>query len=101
LQTHIAYIISNFETFNTTKSKIVKLYKKYNEVMPVEDIARKKIIIDLLNQHFIRIRQYKNHWSTSLITLDDDTKTRLSKWAEIAMTISNSGKYADVAIIGN
>jgi len=66
--------------------------------MPVEGIARKKIIMELLNQHYIRIRQYKNHWSVSLIILDDDTKSRLSQWAELAIMVKNSGKYADVII---
>jgi len=98
LQTHIAYIISHPAIFNTTLEKITKLYKKYNEVMPVEGIARHKIIMVLLKQNFIRIRQYKNHWSISLIILDDDTKSRLSQWSEIAMTITNSGQYADVII---
>lgn len=98
LETHISYIISHPATFNTTKSKIISTYKKYDEVMPVEGVARKEIIMELLNQHYIRIRQYKNYWSISLIILDDTTKSKLSKWAELAMTIPNSGKYADVII---
>ena len=96
--THIEYIIEHPAQFNTTIEKITALYKKYNEVLPVEGIARKKIIMDLLNQYYIRIRQYKNHWSISLVVLDSDTKKRLSKWSELAMTIPNSGKYADVII---
>jgi hypothetical protein len=39
-QTHISYIIKHPAKFNTTKSKITELYKKYNELMPVEGIAR-------------------------------------------------------------
>ena len=40
LETHISYIINNPATFNTTKLKITELYKKYNEIIPVEGIAR-------------------------------------------------------------
>ena len=95
LETHISYIIAHPAQFNTTTNKIIELYKKYNEVMPVEGIARNTIIMDLLNQHFIRIRKYKNHWSISLIVLDDDTKSRLSQWASDLPSIE---KYADVII---
>lgn len=98
LDTHISYIINHPAKFNTTKEKIISHYKKYDELLGVEAIARKEIIMDLLNQHYIRIRQYKNHWSISLIVLDDKTKSILSNWAELAITIPNSGKYADVII---
>ena len=95
MNTHISYIIKHPVQFNTTKSKITELYKKYNELMPIEGIARNKIIMDLLNQHYIRVRKYKNYWSVSLIILDGDTKSRLSKWAR---DLPNSEKYADVII---
>ena len=98
LETHIAYIIKHPAKFNTTIEKITALYQNYNEIMPTEGLARKSIIMDLLNQHYIRIRQYKNHFSISLIVLDGDTKARLSGWAERAMTTPNSGKSADVII---
>ena len=95
MDTHIAYIIKHPAKFNTTIEKITALYKKYNEIMPTEGLARKSIIMDLLNQHYIRIRQYKNHWSISLIVLDDDTKSRLSQWAS---DLPDNQKYADVII---
>jgi hypothetical protein len=98
VHTHISYIIAHPARFNITKEKIIDRYNKYNEVIPVEGIARKQIIMDLLNQNYIRIRQYKNHWAISLFVLDEITKKRLSKWADLTMTIPNSDKYADVII---
>ena len=96
--THIEYIIDHPATFNLSLDEIISHYHQKNEQIPVEGVARKIIIMDLLAKGYIRIRQYRNHWSISLSKLDDDTKSRLSKWAEIAMTIPNSGKYGDCII---
>lgn len=98
LETHISYIINNPATFNIRKSHIIERYKKYNELIPIEGIARKEIIMDLIRQHYIRIRQYRNHWSISLLKLTPQSKSSLSQWAMSARNIPHSGKYADVVM---
>ena len=96
--THISYVIHHPELFNITKEKITELYNQFDEILPVEGKARKIIIIDLLKKRYIRIRQYKNHWSISLSKWEKKSQSSLSKWSQIAMTIPNFGRYADVVI---
>ena len=95
--THISYIINHPDKFNITIDQITILYEKYNEQIPVEGQARKEIILDLLEQGFIRIRQYKTHWSISL-KLWKQSQFLLSKWADIAINIKNAGQYMPVII---
>lgn len=97
LSTHISYIIQHPAKFNLSLDEIKSTYKKYDEPIPVEGIARKEIILDLLEQGFIRVRQYKTHWSISLKEWDK-SQHLLSKWADIATNIKNAGQYMPVII---
>ena len=97
MNTHIEFVIKNPKMFNITKEQITELYKKHGEQIPVEGIARREIILDLLEQGFIRIRQYKTHWSISLKQWDE-SQFILSKWAYIATDIKNAGRYMPVII---
>ena len=95
--THIEFVINNPKIFNLTKDKIISLYKKHGEHIPVEGQARYEIILVLLEQGFIRIRQYKTHWSISLKQWEK-SQSILSKWAYVATNIKNAGRYMPVII---
>jgi len=88
---HIYYIVDNPEIFGYTKERIQKIYQKYdehdpydNEKNPMEGKAREEIIIDVLKDGWIRIRNYlkQSRWSINIYQLDKQTKYSLQEWAD-------------------
>ena len=81
-QTHILSVISYPSKFGYTKEKITRIYKKYDEKLGLEGLAREKIIRDLVSKGWIRIRRYTNkYWSITVSRLDNRTKAILYRWA--------------------
>lgn len=99
LGTHIDMVIKHPEFFGLTKEEITSIYHDYNELVGVEGKARYHIIMKLLASGFIRIRLYPNkYWSISAHNWDRRSQKVLSRWAEIAKEIKNSGRYMDTVI---
>ncbi len=79
---HIEYVISNPAKFGLTREFIERVYFKHSEPLKVEGGAREEIIIELVTKGWIRLRRYPNqYWSINVFRLDDETRTRLHKWA--------------------
>jgi len=80
---HISLVISNPEKFHLNFDYIKTIYKKYGEKIGLEGRARREILLDLIDQGFIRIRKYKNHWKVNVKDLYmDDAAVFLHRWAK-------------------
>lgn len=96
---HIADIIANPNKFGISRSEIESAYKKYGEKIGVEGKAREEIILDVLKGGFIRIRQYRTHWSVTVDQLSRKIKNSLIKWAEAQREDKRSDNYLPVHIL--
>lgn len=64
--THIRFMIEHPEDFNLTLEDIRRTYKEFGEKIGKEGKAREKLIRDVSNDGWIRIRHYfspKDYWS--------------------------------------
>ena len=87
---HIAAVIENPRQFGLTMAEIKSRYSDHGERLGTEGIARRKILIQLVSQGWIRLRRYPNrYWSITLNSFSQDTSTRLRNWAQIVL----SGTY--------
>jgi hypothetical protein len=58
--------------------------------MGVEGKARREILLLLIDQGFIRIRRYKNHWKVNIKDLHKDTTAQyLFRWAKSMIEASD------------
>jgi CRISPR/Cas system-associated endonuclease/helicase Cas3 len=63
---HIDYILDNPEKFYLTKEGIIKTHEKYGDKLGQEGKARDEIILNVVEDGWIRIRHYvrpKDYWS--------------------------------------
>ena len=80
---HISLVISNPEKFHLNFDHVKAIYDKYEEKIGLEGRARREILLDLIDQGFIRIRKYKNHWKVNVKDLYADTAAVfLHRWAK-------------------
>ena len=98
-QTHINKIISNPEEFDLTKEFIDEKFKEYGDRIGQEGKAREDIIIGLVKQGWIRIRNYlkQGYWSINVISLTDRAMGYLQDWADHMIKLGAS-KYNEVRI---
>ncbi len=97
--THISWVIKQPEYFGLTTAAIEECYHRHDERMWTEGKAREEIILNLLDQGFIRVRLYPNrHWSVSANKWEAQTMQLLAKWAGVAREVQVVGKYMDVVI---
>ena len=100
--THIARIISNPEKFGMSFGAIEKEYQQYGERIGLEGKARTKILINLIDQGWIRLRRYKEYWKVNLNDLNITNRQYLKKWAKIIMRgdhgFKESDKWIDIVI---
>ncbi len=95
---HIAKVISKPELFRITRQEIEDAYSRHSEKIGLEGKAREEIIKRLVENDYIRIRQYPSHWSVTVYKLNGWTRDRLKKWAEYILN-TKSDKYKDVNIL--
>jgi hypothetical protein len=80
---HISLVISNPEKFNLNFDYIKTIYERYGEKIGSEGKARREILLHMIDQGFIRIRKYKNHWKINVKNLYmDDAAIFLHRWAK-------------------
>jgi len=80
---HIALVISKPEKFGLNFEYVKGIYDKYDEKLGIEGRARREIILHLIDQGFIRIRKYRNHWKINVKNLfADQVAEYLIKWAK-------------------
>ena len=100
--THIAQVISNPEKFGMSFEAIKKIYQQYGERIGLEGKARKRILINLIDQGWIRLRRYREYWKVNLNDLNTTNRQYLKKWAKVIINgdqgFKESDKWIDVVI---
>jgi hypothetical protein len=87
---HISLVISNPEKFRLNFDYIKTIYEKYGEKIGLEGRARREILLDLIDQGFIRIRKYKNHWKVNVKDLYMNAAAKfLYRWAKPMIGATN------------
>jgi hypothetical protein len=95
---HISLVISNPEKFNLNFDYIKAIYEKYGEKIGLEGRARREILLDLIDQGFIRIRKYKNHWKVNVKNLyGDNAAVFLHRWAK-SMIAATDDYHIEVVV---
>ena len=79
---HIAEIIANPEKFGFTEEFIKFVFNNYNEKMGQEGKARKQLMIALFDNHWIRIRKYREFWSINVKKNTDKLNFYINQWAK-------------------
>jgi hypothetical protein len=100
-RSHISLVISHPEKFHLSFDYIKIIYKKYEEKIGLEGRARREILLDLIDQGFIRIRKYKNHWKVNVKDLySDSAAIFLHRWAK-SMIAATNDFYIEVIVEQN
>jgi hypothetical protein len=87
---HISLVISNPEKFDLNFDYIKTIYEKYGEKIGLEGRARREILLNLIDQGFIRIRKYNSHWKVNIKDLYmDDSAIFLHRWAKSIIWATN------------
>jgi hypothetical protein len=87
---HIAKVISDPGRFGLTLYEIKQVYTRHGEPMGLEGNARSEIIIKLIENGWIRLRRYRDHWKCNVNVLDDTKRQHIRKWANLILD-GNSG----------
>jgi len=80
-QSHIAYVIKHPDLFGLTAREITSTYQKHREQLGFEGRARHEILMKIIKDGWIRIRQYKECWSITVNSLTPGARVQLKKWA--------------------
>lgn len=95
---HISLVIYKPEKFGLDFDSIKAIYNKYGEKIGVEGRARREIMLNLIDQGFIRIRKYRNHWKVNVKNFfTDRVAENLNKWATEVKRATNE-IYIEVII---
>jgi hypothetical protein len=95
---HISLVISSPEKFGLNFDYIKTIYEKHGEKVGLEGRARREILLDLIDQGFIRIRKYKNHWKVNVKDIHmNATAKYLYRWAKSMIGATNDF-YIDVLV---
>ena len=100
--THIDTVISMPEKFGMTRQEIDDIYTKHGEQIGIEGEAREEIIVDLVRQGWIRVRQYPSKgWSINIGRMTKKIKDILYDWANAVINSSNKiDKFEFVTVDG-
>lgn len=80
---HISTVLAEPEKFGLTSEHIRSAYEKHGERIGVEGEARKKVLLRVISQGWIRIRRYRNrYWSVTADALTPAVQELLRNWAE-------------------
>jgi hypothetical protein len=78
---HIAEVIKDPEKFGLKLENIKEIYRKHNEPLGLEGKARREILIQIIQQGWIRLRRYRESWSVTVYRFSNETKHQLQNWA--------------------
>lgn len=89
---HINIIVDNPLAFGLTMSQVEAIYAEHDETVGHEGKAREQIIIELVKQGWIRVRNYirQNKWSVNIGRLNDKNKDMIKYFADEMMKIGYS-----------
>lgn len=96
---HIDVVVNNPEYFGLTFDYIKSIYNEEHEDIGTEGLAWKKIIINLIQQGWIRIRQYPKQcsWTVNVYKLNEQVIYVLNSWAD-EMLNSGVSQFDEVVI---
>jgi len=96
---HISEVIDNPEHFGLTYNYIKAIYNDEHEVLRTEGRARKRIIIDLIQQGWIRIREYPKRasWTVNVFEMNEQVLYVLNSWTN-EMIHSGVSPFDEVVI---
>ncbi len=86
---HIGVIIRDPEGFGLTREEIHETYSRCGEKIGSEGSARRELILKVIQQGWIRIRRYRQHWSITAPSFSPSVKGLLRGWA--AKMLSGTG----------
>lgn len=81
-QNHVKDIISNPSKFGVSSEIISALYLKHNEPVGKEGQAREDLIALVLRSGWVRIRNYQNHWSVTVLRPSTAVIDNIRNWIE-------------------
>ena len=96
---HIDYIYNNPEKFGFTKDQLDEIHAKHGERRGQEGNARDEILIQVMQQGWIRLRKYTRPdvWSVQTIN-PKNLHRRISDWMWKLINDGHAGLYNDVKI---
>lgn len=97
-RSHIQIVMEMPELFGINEKMIRKCYRKYDEKYGFEGKARKKILIGIISQGWVRMRFYNKDYCWS-ITVNNENNPALRTAENIAKNKVNS--LTKLTIIGN
>ncbi len=95
---HVADIIANPSKFGVTDTFIKELYDRHGEPLGVEGKVREELIKLILQRGWVRIRNYKNHWSVTVDRLSNKVSDNIRNWVDSFIKDGIIGKYADIKV---
>lgn len=79
---HIADVISSPEKFGLTSEYVNRIYKEHNEKLGGEGNAREEILVELIRNGWIRVREYAGrYWSIQVPRMSRKVKEYLWDFA--------------------
>jgi formate dehydrogenase maturation protein FdhE len=102
---HILEVKKNPLKFGYTDHRLEMIHKKCKEKVGSEGNAREKIIREVVNKGWIRLRRYTNkYWSITINELSQKNQKILTKWASKMLKqgidgIKEKDKYIPVHIV--
>ena len=95
---HIGYVRDNPQEFKLTHDYIKKVYDKYGERYGIEGKAREEIMVQLMKDGWIRIRNNRNVWTIQVYNLDKRAKDNIWEFAQNLVMNERVGKFSEVYI---
>lgn len=97
-ENHVSDIISNPDKFGITKDVVSGLYQKHNEPVGKEGQAREDLIALVLRKGWVRIRNYRNHWSITVFEPSTNVVNNIRNWLDHFINQGWIGPYETVKV---
>jgi hypothetical protein len=95
---HIDTAMNDLETFGLSEEYIKQEYDRTGEKFRSEGIARENIILRLMEEGWIRIRNYRQFWSMTLNELDMVSASYIYDWCDHMVNKLGVGMYSEIRI---
>lgn len=74
---HISTVINDPEMFGLTREEIHETYSRCGEKIGAEGYARRELLLKVIQQGWLGIRGYRQHWSITAPSLSPDIQEHL------------------------
>lgn len=93
---HITDVIAHSAKFGTTRARVEAVYRRHNEPLGLEGLAREEIIVELVHNGWVRLRKYRQEWSATVPRLSPEIEATLQKWATAIINGVNGRREWDI-----